>query len=103
MNTYKRRKKRRFAEKITPAQQELFDDLCQVYGKLGITVRVETGRFRGGYCLVEGEPFFFLNKHQTMEQKIELLLSQLKNFNTEKIFLSPRIREYITNKPWGNS
>ncbi len=98
MNTYKKRKKRKYSEKITQEQQQLFEELCEVYGKLGITVRVEPGRFRGGYCLVEGAPYFFVNKHQTMEQKIELLLSQLKELDTEKIFLSPRIREYIVNK-----
>ncbi len=98
MSTYKPKKKKHRPPRINPEHQALFDELCEVFGKLGVEVRTEAGHFRGGLCIVEGENLLYLNKNHLIEQHIELLAEQLKTMELGNIYLSPRVREYLEEK-----
>lgn len=100
MNTYRRkRKKRKKPEpKISPETQLLYDELCEALAKLGLELRNENGRFEGGYCLIDGKPYFYLNQNNLIDQNIQLMLLQLKSMDFENIFLSPRLREQLEEK-----
>ncbi len=98
MSTYRKKKRRKPREKIHPEQQMLFDELCEALKKLGVEVKLEVGYFRGGYCVIEDKPYFYLNKNHRMEQNIDLLITQLKTMDTSGMYLSPRLRTYL-DKP----
>lgn len=95
MNISKRKKRRQKTMPVSEEQQLLFDALCEALQKLGTRVRVEDGRFQGGYCLVEGEPYFFLNKRHTIDRQIELLANHLKTMNYEQIYVTPQLRKFL--------
>jgi hypothetical protein len=93
MSTYK--KKKRIPPKIDPESSAVFDELCEVFKKIGMEVRFEAGYFEGGICLLEDQKILFINKNYPLEQNIEMLLEQLKTVNLENIYLSPRLRSKI--------
>ena len=93
MSTYKR--KRKNLPKIDPENDALFEELCEVFKKLGMEIRFEAGYFAGGICLLLDQKILFINKNYAIEQNIEMLLEQLKTVNLENIYLSPRLRSKI--------
>lgn len=95
MSTYRKKKHRKRVEKIQPEQQLLLDELREAFQKLGVEVKLEPGYFRGGYCIIEDKPYFYLNKNHRIEQHIDLLIAQLKKVDTSGIYLSPRLRTYL--------
>jgi hypothetical protein len=93
MSTYKKRKKTTL--KIDPESSALYEELCDVYRKVGIEIRMEVGYFAGGICLMDDHKTLFINKNNPIEQNIDMLLEQLKIVNLENIYLSPRLRSRI--------
>jgi len=93
MSTYK--KKKRILPKIDPESSALFEELCDVFSKIGMEIRSEAGYFAGGICLLEDQKILFINKNIPMDQNIDMLLEQLKTVNLENIYLSPRLRSRI--------
>ncbi|MEJ2634242.1 MAG: hypothetical protein P8184_02990 [Calditrichia bacterium] len=95
MSTFKKKRRRNKPVKVHPEQQLLFDELCEVLQKLGVEVRSELGQFNGGYCIIEGKDYFFLNKSLLIEQNIDILLEQLKSMELGNVYLSPKLRECL--------
>ena len=93
MSTYK--KKKRIPPKIDPESSALFEELCDVFNKIGMEIRLEAGYFDGGICLLEDQRTLFINKNNPIEQNIDMLLEQLKTVNLENIYLPPRLRSRI--------
>ena len=89
MSTYK--KKKRIQPKIDPESSALFEELCEVFKKLGMEIRMEEGYFSGGICLLEDHEILFINKNHAIEQNIDMLLEQLKTVNLDHFFLSPKM------------
>jgi hypothetical protein len=98
MNTFKRRKKKTHIPPIKPEEQMIYNELCEIIEKLGIELRIEAGYFSGGYCILEDKPHFFVNRDQLIEQKIDLITTQLKNMDLAHMFISPRLRALIEEK-----
>lgn len=95
MSTYKRIKKRTSRPKIVPEQQQLFDELCAWLERNGLDVRWEKGNFQGGYCLVNGKPMLFLNKKNSLEQNIQLILREIQNVELGGAYLPPRLKNIL--------
>ncbi len=96
----KPRKKKVVPKPPTPEEQQLFDDLSAIVHKLGLTIRVEKGNFKGGVCVVKGEKkFLFVNKKHAMEQRIAILGQAIRQIGVEELYLPPRIREFIDSLP----
>jgi hypothetical protein len=98
MNTFKRQKKKTVVPPINSEKLMIYNELCETIEKLGIELRIESGYFNGGYCIVENKPHFFVNKDQFIEQKIDLITTQLKNMDLAHMFVSPRLRALIEEK-----
>jgi len=93
MNTYK--KKKRILPKIDLGSSILFEELCDIFKKVGMEIRMEAGYFTGGVCLLDDRKILFINKNNQIEQNIEMLLEQLKTVDLQKIYLPPRLRSRI--------
>ena len=98
MNTFKRKKKKTFVPHTKPEEQMIYNELCETIEKLGIELRIEAGYFDGGFCVLDDKPHFFVNKDQLIEQKIDLITTQLKNMDLAHMFISPRLRALIEEK-----
>lgn len=98
MNSFKRKKRRAKPEKISAEQQLLFEELCEAIRKLGVEIKMESGNFTGGYCVIEGKNFLYVNTRHSMEHKIELLKEQLRTMDLERVYLSPQLRAILEEK-----
>ncbi|MFZ0390131.1 MAG: hypothetical protein WAN36_06690 [Calditrichia bacterium] len=98
MNTYKRRKYRKPKPKsrpIDPEQLALLEELVELLQKCGLPVRMESGNFSGGFCRVQDQNVFFINKSQNPDFNIELLKEQLTAMDLDGVYISPKIRDFL--------
>lgn len=95
MSTFRRRKRKTKPLIVTQEQQLLFDELCEILKKNEIDVRIEAGRFDGGYCLVDEKKLFFLNKDHQIEHNIEILVQYLRSIELDDVYLSPKLRSIL--------
>ena len=81
--------------------QQIVDDLRQAAHQLGLQVRLETGRFRGGRCTVGDEALIVLNKRHPPELHLAILAESLRDLPVDKIFLRPAVRDAL-EAAWRN-
>jgi hypothetical protein len=79
---------------------QLYHDLKELAEKLGISILEHNFRTTGmkaksGYCKVKGKTIIILDKHKTMEEKIEVILSCLSETPHENIYIVPYLRELL--------
>lgn len=98
MNISKAKKGRGRVPVVSPEFQQLFDELCEVLHRLGVEVRIEAGYFKGGLCMLEDRPVFFINKNQLVDQNVDLITDYLSTRDISHLFISPKIREKIENR-----
>lgn len=79
----------------------MIEELIEVLDKLGYTVRIEKGIFKGGFCLLREQKLFLLNKNLEQDRKINILVKNIAGIGAEGIFLKPNIRELV-EKESGN-
>ncbi len=77
--------------------ENILHELKQIAQELGAQVRFERGDFHGGYCIIKADKTIVINKFSTMQKKITILASALKELGVNEIYLPPRIREFIEN------
>jgi len=73
----------------------ILQDLKQIATQIGARVRFERGDFKGGYCLIKEDKVIVINKLSSLQKKVLILTTALKELGVEEIFLPPRIREII--------
>jgi signal recognition particle subunit SEC65 len=83
---------------MLPAQ--LYHELKELAEKLGINVLEHNFRNTGikvksGYCKVKGKKLIILDKHKSLNDKIELILSCLRGTPHEDIYIVPYLRELL--------
>ncbi len=67
-------------------------ELTEAARRLGIQVRLEKGSFRGGGCLVGGEPYVVLNKLHPPDLHFAILAESLRDQPLDELFLTPAVR-----------
>jgi len=75
--------------------ESLIQELKLVASNMGAKVRFERGDFKGGYCIVKTDKTIVINKLSTMQKKVLILTTALKEFGVEEIYLPPKIRKYL--------
>ena len=76
-------------------KEALIDELIEVLDKLGFSVRIEKGIFKGGFCLLREQKLFLLNKNLEQDKKISILVKNIAGIGVEGIYLKPNIRELL--------
>ena len=79
---------------------QLYHDLKELAEKLGINVLEHNFRNTGitvksGYCKVKGKKLIILDKHKSLDDKIDLILSCLSDTPHEDIYIVPYLRELL--------
>ena len=80
---------------IDVKKEALIDELIEVLDRLGYSVRIEKGIFKGGFCLLREQKLFLLNKNLEQDRKINILVKNIAGIGVEGIFLKPNIRELV--------
>ncbi len=76
-------------------KDDLIEELIEILGKLGFSVRIEKGTFKGGFCLLREQKLFLLNKNIEQDKKISILARNIAGIGVEGIYLKPNIRELV--------
>ena len=75
--------------------ENILQDLKSIATEMGAKVRFERGDFKGGYCLLLESKVIVINKLSSLQKKVAILSSALKQLGAENIFIPPKIREVI--------
>jgi hypothetical protein len=77
---------------------EVFNEMIEIAKKIGITVRKENGKFKGGTCIINEEEVILINNSIPIESKTRMLANCLSNYKIEDVFMKPMVRDYIENE-----
>lgn len=65
----------------------------EALGHLGVRVRRERGAFRGGLCVVAGEPAVVLNRAHPAEAQVAVLADAIRQHGgADGLYLRPAVR-----------
>lgn len=70
-------------------------EVTEAARQLGMSVRVETGSFTGGFCQVNGEEVIVLNKRHPPERQFAVLAASLRGSTIESVYLKPAVRRAL--------
>ena len=76
-------------------KESLIKELVDILDKLGYSVRVEKGSFKGGFCLLREQKIFLLNRNLEQDKKINILVKNIAGIGVEGLYLKPNIRDLI--------
>jgi len=74
---------------------DLLKSLETLADQLNVTLKYEEGEFKGGLCRVRGKNMIILPLAAPAEEKIERLASGLSNFDMDKVYVLPLIRDLL--------
>lgn len=75
--------------------EKLVEELQQLAGQLGVTVRQEIGAFNGGYCVLHEKKLIVVNKKLMPHIKAAVLAQSLCQFPLAEVYIKPVLRDYI--------
>lgn len=77
--------------------QQIFTELKKIATSLDIEVRVERGKFYGGYCVLHTEKMIIINKSLPIEAQTSLLAQALLQFSNDfdDRYIKPMVRNYL--------
>ena len=80
--------------------EQIYQELIELAEKLEITVSEQnlrkTGvKARSGLCKVKGKYLFIMDKHKSLNKKIDLLIESLATIPHDNIYIKPVIRELL--------
>lgn len=76
-------------------KDSLIKELIELLDRLGYSVRVEKGIFKGGFCLLREQKIFLLNRNLEQDKKINILVKNIAGIGVEGLYLKPNIRDLI--------
>ena len=81
-------------------RKQVYQHLIEVAEKTGIRVIEQNLRATGvnaqsGLCRVKGESVFIMDKHLTINEKIQTLSASLKQMPLEDIYIMPAVRDLL--------
>jgi hypothetical protein len=76
-------------------REKLLADLSEIAEKLFREVRTEQGTFLSGSCSIHGDRILFINKRQSLDERIAVLAREISDIGTDKLYIKPAIRAEI--------
>ena len=78
--------------------KSIYNELKELFEKLGYKLVLDKGSFNTGYCLLEDEKIIVINKNKPYENRIKILSKILSKIDTDNIYIKPKIRELINQQ-----
>lgn len=78
--------------------ETVYTELEEVAYRLFSEIRYESGRFRTGVCQLRGKVILFLNKNQTLEERISALAGAISKQNIDEVYMKPVVRAEIEHQ-----
>ena len=73
----------------------IYRALEEVADRLGFSVILDTGPFKGGACVLDGNEMIILNSSAPVEQRLQHLAEALGRRDLSRIYLKPAIRSIL--------
>ena len=73
-----------------------YNELKDIFEKLGYKIILDNGNFNSGYCILEDEKTIVINKNKPYENRVKVLSEILSSIKLDNIYIKPYIRELIT-------
>ena len=96
--------KRDPAERMTMDESTIIRQLEALAVKFGLQIRYEPIRIGddlpnvpGGVCRLKGDNVLIINSNTTLRDKINTLAGAVKNFDLDRVYILPVIRELLEN------
>ena len=70
----------------------MYQDLEEVAARLGFSVILDSGPFKGGACTLDGDEMIVLNSSAPLEQRMQHLAEALGQRDLSRVYLKPAIR-----------
>ncbi|MCP4689363.1 MAG: hypothetical protein GY859_15020 [Desulfobacterales bacterium] len=83
--------------------EQIYEELKDLTERLDITFSEQNFRTTGihvksGLCRVKGKNRFIMDKHKSLDDKIQILAACLGRMNTENIYVVPAVREVLDRR-----
>ena len=75
--------------------KSIYNELKELFEKLGYKLVLDKGSFSTGDCLLEDEKMVVINKNKPYENRVKILCNILSKIDTDSIYIKPKIRELI--------
>ena len=73
-----------------------YNELKDIFEKLGYKIILDNGNFNSGDCILEDEKTIVINKNKPYENRVKVLSEILSSIKLDNIYIKPYIRELIT-------
>ena len=79
---------------------EVYDEMLEIANKIGVKVRKDSGKFRGGNCTVNDQEVILINKSIPLEARTSVLAKCLSSYSIQNVFMKPAVRDYIEQEQY---
>ena len=80
-------------------KHQLLQEIEELLARLSIPLRYEKGDFRGGLCRLNDRICFILNKKLSIDQKLQIMQSDLRLLDLDDVYIRPALREFLESEP----
>ena len=79
--------------------EEKLKELESLLDELSIELKYGKGNFQGGFCRYKDRKILYLNRTQSIDHRVSLIISELQkiNINLDERKISPSIRKLLHN------
>ena len=81
-------------------EKSILGQLEELVNNLGIELRYEkikkeSSFFPGGLCTISGKKVLIINSQASVEDKIQIFIKSIKDFDINGVFVRPALRELL--------
>ena len=82
-------------------EKAILSQLEELTNNLGIEFRYEkikkeSSFFPGGLCTINNKKILIINSQASLEDKIQIFIKSVKDFDLNEVFVKPALRELLT-------
>ena len=74
---------------------KIYNELKDIFERLGYKIILDNGNFDSGYCILEDEKVIVINRNKPYENRVRSLSEILSSIRLDNIYIKPYIRELL--------
>lgn len=82
-------------------QKDVYNELRELAIEQGVTVRLETGNFEGGLCIVDEQQVILINRRHHQTRRITTLARAIFDLGIDDLHIKPALRDRIEDEVAG--
>lgn len=85
-------------KEVDEYNEQIFDALIELMKKLGIDIKYDRGNFRGGLVKYEDNTYFYINRKEKIEAKINTIIDELKNMKIPPQYIKDNLKPFFVDR-----